>query len=290
MRSAGSKREQRSGYGRLLSFAFVTVVLILGARASAVAAQSTQAPDAGATVFQQRCTACHTIGRGDLVGPDLQGVTQRRERDWLVRWISAPDKLLAEGDPIATQLLAQYNNVPMPNLGLSASEVDAVLAYLASPGAITSAGPALPAGDPVRGKGYFTGALRLQAGGPPCMACHSVAGIGALGGGQLGPDLTGAFAKYGGQAGLAAFLAGVPTATMNAVWAQRPLTPQEQADLVAFLQQAAVGERPGDAIGQLTMLAVGGMIIVIGLAQVIWRRRLRAVRRPLLSSAAARHR
>ncbi|MFN3338009.1 MAG: hypothetical protein ACK42I_10985, partial [Thermomicrobium sp.] len=48
----------------------------------------------------------------------------------------------------------------------------------------------LPPGDPIRGKELFTGVLRFENGGPPCQACHSIGGIGALGGGQLGPDLT----------------------------------------------------------------------------------------------------
>jgi hypothetical protein len=39
--------------------------------------------------------------------------------------------MLAEGDPIALALFAQYKNVPMPNLHLSESDVAALLAYLA---------------------------------------------------------------------------------------------------------------------------------------------------------------
>jgi mono/diheme cytochrome c family protein len=38
--------------------------------------------------------------------------------------------MLAEGDPTATAMLPRYRNLPMPNLGLSPSEVDAVITYL----------------------------------------------------------------------------------------------------------------------------------------------------------------
>jgi len=86
--------------------------------------------DAGAYLFQSRCAACHTIGKGDAVGPDLAGVTTRRARDWLVRYLRAPDQLLAEQDPIAVALLAQYKEVPMPNLRLNDGEIATVLAYL----------------------------------------------------------------------------------------------------------------------------------------------------------------
>lgn len=93
----------------------------------------------GASLFQTRCSACHTIGQGELPaqkfaplpGPDLIGVTERRERSWLVAWISAPDRMLAQKDPIATELYAKYKNVPMPNMQLSELEVDAVIDFLA---------------------------------------------------------------------------------------------------------------------------------------------------------------
>jgi len=91
-------------------------------------------PDAGAMLFQSRCSACHTIGKGDAVGPDLAGVTIRRDRDWLVRYLRAPDQMLAEQDATAVALLAKYKNVPMPNLRLSDSEIAIVLAYLEAQG------------------------------------------------------------------------------------------------------------------------------------------------------------
>ena len=95
-------------------------------------AELTQPPkiDAGTYLFQSRCAACHTIGKGDAVGPDLAGVTSRRDRDWLVRYLKAPDQMLAEKDPIAVALLAQYKNITMPNLHLSDGEIATVLAYL----------------------------------------------------------------------------------------------------------------------------------------------------------------
>jgi protein SCO1 len=91
-------------------------------------------PDAGVLLFQSRCSACHTIGKGDAVGPDLAGVTTRRARDWLVRYLRAPEQMLAEQDAIAVALLAKYKNVPMPNLRLSDGEIAMVLSYLEAQG------------------------------------------------------------------------------------------------------------------------------------------------------------
>ena len=93
-----------------------------------------RAPEAAAYLFQNRCGACHTIGNGDRVGPDLAGVTTRRERGWLARYLKAPDRMLAEGDPIATALFAKYRNVPMPNLRLGDEDVAALIEYLETQG------------------------------------------------------------------------------------------------------------------------------------------------------------
>jgi len=99
-------------------------------------AELTQPPkiDAGMYLFQSRCAACHTVGKGDAVGPDLAGVTTQREHAWLVQYLRAPDQMLAAQDPIAVALSAQYKNVPMPNLRLSNDEIDIVLSYLEAQG------------------------------------------------------------------------------------------------------------------------------------------------------------
>ncbi|MCC7405251.1 MAG: c-type cytochrome [Bdellovibrionales bacterium] len=93
----------------------------------------------GQKLFQQRCISCHTVGKGKGVGPDLQGVTQRREQAWLHRWIREPDKMLAENDPTATALLKEYNQVPMPNMAITPEQADQILAYLANPTAEAAA-------------------------------------------------------------------------------------------------------------------------------------------------------
>ena len=85
----------------------------------------------GQYTFAYHCSACHTVGSGTApIGPDLDGVTTRRERDWLRRFIVAPDKMNADGDPIARALRAKYRQVRMPNLALSDEDALAVIDYL----------------------------------------------------------------------------------------------------------------------------------------------------------------
>ena len=56
------------------------------------------------TTFSRKCTACHTYGRGVLVGPDLKGVTERHTRQWLTAWISSSETVIRSGDPAAVAL------------------------------------------------------------------------------------------------------------------------------------------------------------------------------------------
>ena len=84
----------------------------------------------GQYLFSTRCVACHTIGHGDRIGPDLVGVTRLRDRAWLARYIAMPDRMLAEGDPIAKALYARYKQVNMPNLRLNDVDVASLIEYL----------------------------------------------------------------------------------------------------------------------------------------------------------------
>ncbi len=276
-------------------FWVVIAVLLLAIVSSAFATPGEAAPPAqdsaqGKSIFTSRCVGCHTIGGGASVGPDLKGVTTLRTTDWLTRWLTDPPGMVAQKDPTAVQLLQQYQT-QMPNLGLAPGDITALLAYLGDPAASTTAGAGtvqgpvpIMQGDPWRGRNFFTGGMRLTNGGEPCMACHTVSGIGGLGGGSLGPDLTPAFTKYG-QQGLADFLATYPLPTMKAVWTAIPLTAEEGADLRVFLQQASTGAPPPDPTLLLSGIAIVLSLIMLVLVQFYWRNRLAGVRRPLLKRA-----
>jgi len=84
----------------------------------------------GQTLFKKLCAPCHTIGVGDRVGPDLRGVTERRERAWLENFIRHPDTMRAERDPEALALVAKFPGARMPALGLAEVDASDLMAYL----------------------------------------------------------------------------------------------------------------------------------------------------------------
>jgi mono/diheme cytochrome c family protein len=208
-----------------------------------------------------------------------------------------PAAVIESGDPIAKELLDKYG-VAMPNLGVSEAQLAALVAFLGfeqqtptdttpTETTPTETTPAT-AGDADRGKLLFEGSARFEEGGPACLSCHSVAGVGALGGGQLGPDLTGSFEKYGGAKGLDGVLAAVAFPTMAPIFTDRPLSAADRADLVAFLESAANDERPAGQAGKLVGLSVGVAGVIALLALAIWRRRLYGVRRSLVDRSTGK--
>lgn len=267
------KSKMNFNFNRRIPLLFILVgSAILLMTITAYASFDQQAVDQGQQIFTQNCTGCHTIGGGTLVGPDLKGVTALRDRQWLREFIYDPEAKFNAGDPIASQLLADYNNIRMPKLGLTMDEVDVVLAYIEN-----ASGSAQPqptptpsgvVGNAANGRKLFTGEMGLSGGGTPCIACHSVSGIGFLEGGALGPDLTQVLGRYG-DPGLNAALTNITFPTMMGPFNLKPLSPQEVADLVAFFtetnaQPAPVGTKVWlylGITGSIMVLLFGGLII-----------------------------
>ncbi len=80
------------------------------------------------TFNSKGCGACHSIGKGKISGPDLLGVTDRRDEEWLKKWLKSPDTMVFT-DPIAKEMLQEYM-VPMPNVGLTDEQVVYLIEYL----------------------------------------------------------------------------------------------------------------------------------------------------------------
>jgi len=140
-----------------------------------LAAQSSSdvAPD---LLFARQCSGCHTIGKGDLIGPDLKGVAARHERPWLLRFIRSSREVIDGGDKAAAALFERYKRQRMPDHDFTPAQVDALLAYIAT--VKTAAGDARSAeaatdADVRFGFNLFVGRLPLTT-RAPCSACHSV--------------------------------------------------------------------------------------------------------------------
>jgi cytochrome c2 len=86
-------------------------------------------PANGEKLFKSICAACHRLDK-KLVGPALQGVTERRDQDWLISWIKDSPGMIKSGDKLAIQVFEENNKLPMiQNPQLSDQDIIDILEY-----------------------------------------------------------------------------------------------------------------------------------------------------------------
>ncbi|HKS97456.1 MAG TPA: hypothetical protein VJV74_15180 [Terriglobia bacterium] len=144
---------------------------------------------------------------------------------------------------------------------------------------------ALPgAGAASRGEELFAGKVRFRNGGPACVSCHAIAGIPFPNGGTLGPDLTNAYQKLGPQ-GIQPAMHTLFFNVMTPIYDQHPLTPLEQNDLIAFLKKSSSAPPPRGNTQIVLGISLAGCVALLVITSVVWRDRLRSVRRVLVERA-----
>jgi hypothetical protein len=243
---------------------------------SAIASAQTATGEAN---FKKICAACHTIGGGRLVGPDLMGVNERRSPEWLLKFIASSQTVVQSGEPTAVALFKEFNMV-MPDAPYSAAEITEILAFIGSKSGsqdvavATTARAATP--EEIRtGQQLFEGTIRLTNGGAPCNSCHHVANDAVIGGGILAKELTTVFSRLGGP-GIHAILGSPPFPVMEQAFKDRPLTEEEIVALVGFLQDADqhhAFQQPRDFGFKLFYSGFAGLVPLVGLYAFVWRRR-----------------
>lgn len=256
-------------------------------------------PQEIAKFYEDNCAPCHSIGGGGQVGPDLKGMLDRRDRQWLVKFLLHPEAVIKSGDPYATELVAKWNGVVMPvPEGMRRKTAEELIEFIdrqsrhataATPAAQPVAAPFTDA-DRAQGRALFDGAVKLTKGGPSCAACHALGGADGAGRAAFGPDLTAVFTRLGGATGLTGWLARPPTPVMRALFAGGSVTEAESRSLAALFESTATAAAPAPSsfFTQRRSLLGGGVggaiagLAVIGLAG---RRRFRSVRGRLVAAA-----
>ena len=252
-RDGRPRDESRRRPGRSLLGALLAAGFLAGGADVAVAAD-------GAALFEAKCAACHSVGEGPRVGPDLKGVVARRGKDGAI---------LATVDPQKAGL-----GPNMPNLGVTQAEAEAIVAHLESRSAEGGQAPAQAAKPPEReataeeidkGRGLFEGSVRFANGGPACNACHDASHAGVTGGGVLASDLTNSFSRAGAE-GLAAIVASAPFPVMQVAYDGRAVTADEMRALAGFLKRVDEQSASHKPVSHGWRLLVGGVVGVIVLA------------------------
>jgi mono/diheme cytochrome c family protein len=268
-RDARTRKASTDGPGRCMFGALLVAAWLIGSHA--VSAQ-----ESGKQIFQKTCAACHNIGGGPKVGPDLKGVVAKRGVDGTVAVVLDPAK--AGLKPI------------MPNLGLAKKDAEAIVAFLeqesagspaagkdaSAPAAQAAVSAAAPHPDEIQlGQDLFDGKVRLANGGPSCNACHDVRNDKVASGGILAAELSLVFSRMGKQ-GVQSVLASSPFPVMQAAYNGKDLSEKEITALIGFLQHVEKEhsqQLPRETGMRMFSAGVGGVIVLAGIFSLAGRRR-----------------
>jgi len=115
---------------KLAALAVVAIGLSFGSTAAAQdIAVNPSLAKRGKYVYETKgCYVCHGIGR-QLGGPDLAGVMDRRDHDWLRRWLKNTTEMI-QSDPQAMAMVETYRWQKMPNMRLTDSDIEALFHFL----------------------------------------------------------------------------------------------------------------------------------------------------------------
>ena len=245
----------------------------------------------GESIFTKTCQACHTIGKGRLVGPDLKDVHIRRTEDWIIKFIKSSQGMVNSGDADAAAIFNEYNKTIMPDQPLTDIEIKDIISYIKNQ---SESGTTADISKPIVhssgltlekarddefqiGRKLFSGEQKLSKGGPACISCHNVVNDELISGGLLAIDLTNTFARLTGP-GIHNVISNPPFPVMKTAYANHPVTEDEAFYLIAFLKNVDfVSSIQEPAVPQQMFLYAGivGGIALFGLYGGLWWRRKR---------------
>jgi mono/diheme cytochrome c family protein len=131
-------------------------------------------------------------------------------------------------------------------------------------------------GNVREGAKIFAGVIPLVNGGPSCISCHH-AGIGRLGGGTLGPDLTNIWATKPFLIH-PAWINGGGVPLMGPIYLEHKVTEEEVEDLKAFFKaraETAVAAEGKPVSAKFIGSGIVGFISIMIVFSIIWSGRYR---------------
>jgi len=247
----------------------------------------------GETIFFTSCSACHTIGQGRLVGPDLANIQKRVQEEWFKKFVKSSQKMVKSGDPRAVKIFNEYNKIMMPNQALNDKQIIEVLNYIKerSPKETTTKEVKAPAftlknslgfnldeagkDESNIGSEYFTGEKRFKNDAISCSSCHNIVNDNLIGGGLLAKDLTNSYSRLNAS-GIDAIMSSPPFPVMKTAFENKQLTKDERYYLLAFLKQVdydSIYQHPVNYNKYFIYSGIVGVVILMGVFGLVWFRR-----------------
>src|SRR5512133_533181 len=236
----------------------------------------------GEEIFKTVCSACHTVNKGKLIGPDLSNVYNKQDMPWLISFVRSSQQMIKANDPAAVAIFNEFNKIPMPDNNYSDQQIISIIDYIKSIDAGTgqaanktdststaqdstvspSDSSAMAAADTIstkdsivqKGRSYFYGIIPFASNAVSCASCHNISDGSLFGGGKLAIDLTGAYTKLG-VPGITAILKNPPFPAMKAA-VKGALTDEEIYAINSLLKSTAVRGNKIDNFGTMSFLVL----------------------------------
>lgn len=240
--------------------------------------------DETANLYNDKCSGCHTIGGGNLVGPDLAESAKWNDSDLTKAVKRMEDNVGALKDDEVSQLVRyikdskttgspKSTSVP----GNASQSIDVSKAN-ASESPVLSQSPSKELGSSEAGARLFTGRAAFQNGGVSCIACHQAEGRG----GTLGPDLT-QIADKMNEAGLVSACEHTAFKIMKPTYKDHKISRQEALDLAQYLKAIKEGQRVHNE-PPVVLYGFGLAVLVVGVIAFGYRGRNKSILKKLKGS------
>lgn len=207
------------------------------------------AEDKAAKKFLTACAGCHTIGGGNLNGPDLIDSVK-----WPVPELTTAVKRMEKNaGPLSDEdvsMLVNFLKDPSANQRVKIEEAKMAQAFAAK----------MEPASAETGRALFEGRMPLKNGGLACSACHQM----GAGGEILGPDLSRIHSKMG-EVALASAIEKSGFKIMNAAYRRHPVTQQESMHLARYLSQESPAHTSMAVSMPLKVGTVGALVFLTGM-------------------------
>jgi len=229
----------------------------------------------GKALFDKACIVCHTIGGGKTIGPDLIGVGAKRDKEWLMSFIKSSQSLIKSGDAEATAIFEEFMKIPMPDQNFTDAEISQILEYINSSEGVSAAKTQTPKiiGNPEIGRDLFIGEHAFENKGASCISCHAVNHEAAFYAGSFAKDLSESYNTLQ-KAGIESVLQYLSFPAMSDTYKDHPLTPNEIADLSAFLEDVSKENSSEQIAGfgsGFLLYGILAFILLLAIIEVFWR-------------------
>lgn len=246
----------------------------------------TMAQDKGKEIFEKSCAVCHKLSDEKLVGPGLKDITQRRDKEWIKKFIASSTEMIKSGDKLANQVFKENNQIPMPDhKSLSDAELDQLVSYIENykPAEAKAVSVDITKKDGFwpdeikRGERLFAGVIPFQSGKTMnCVACHATIATDTLNFNPSAVDLAKAWQEPNGT-NLYQVLNEPTSSKMAEAHKGLKLSDKEIYDISAYLSEIGkkgmVWERTFPA--RLLLFLFMGLLMAWALADLIWFRKVK---------------